>query len=303
MSHKKSIIFNAVVCCLIPVFSVQAVELQLASPSYQQCLEKSDALRRRQLCANYSRAAIATVSLLVTLRFIYNFIWGSEAPKNMPLQESDAPWFSLQTAQNVAWGFAKGCAYTICTQWVGQKLMADGGRPKQFISKHIYSYKNHCTEIERLLSLRGAPSSFANSPSLSHLRQGSGGQAELPTSPKGYDRTGATADRALNMDSVSSNCADIDLLIQAHLQGLIDKIELLMAYMISYAATHTSEHTKAQVDAYAQAALQKVDLAVALFNATYAQNFDEAVNECKNACTEPLTAAIRYALSTLPRDE
>jgi hypothetical protein len=236
---------------------LQAIELQLQVPTYEQCLEKSQALGSKLTYAKYLRAAALTISTLVALYTIYDFLWGAETPKKDALPpEQGHPWFSLETAKKIGCWLAKGCAYTICTQWVAHKLMANRGDPKHFISQQLYGYKNHGAEIERLLTLRAS----------------------------------------------SPDTADVDLLIQAHLQQLIKKIEILIAYMIYYASAETLENTALQVDLYAQEVLKKVSNAAAQFNATYTQNFDAAANECKNVCMDQITSAVRYALTTLPRD-
>jgi hypothetical protein len=234
---------------------LQAVEVRLHAPSYEQCLEKSQSLGNKLTYAKYLRAAVLTVSTLVAIYTIYDFFWGPETPKKeiIPSVPGHA-WFSLKTAQNIGLWLAKGCAYTICTQWAANKLMTNRGAPKYFIPQYLYGYKNHGTEIERLLSLRAA----------------------------------------------SSDTIDIDLLIQAHLQQLINKTEILMAYMIYWSAETLEDAL--HIDLYAQEVLKKVSSAAAQFNATYMQNFDTAVNECKDIYMEQLTSAIRYARINLPRD-
>jgi hypothetical protein len=274
----RSLMVSFVALFFVQGTCLQAVELQLHVPSYEQCLEKSQVLGNKLTCAKYLRAAALTVSTLVAIYTIYDFFWG-ETPKKdatiLPIEEKH-PWFSLKTAKNIGCWLAKGCAYTICTQWIAHKLMTNRGEPKHFIPQHLYGYKNHGTEIERLLLLRTENGDCSSSANPSDF-------ANLPS-----DKT-ATADRA-----------DIDILIQAHLQQLINKTEILMAYMIYWSA-ETLENAL-HVDLYAQEVLKKVSNAAAHFNVTYTENFDVAANECKDIYIEQLTSAIRYARINLPRD-
>ncbi len=122
-----------------------------------------------------------------------------------------------------------------------------------------------------------------------------------------YKTHGAEIERLLQMhaadDYLCNPSDDIDLLIQCHLQALVDKIEQLMAYILYYAPAYASTHTEVLVERYAHEVLKKVAIIVEQCNTASAENFNDAVITCKQQCADILTSAIRYALASLPSDE
>lgn len=95
----------------------------------------------------------------------------------------------------------------------------------------------------------------------------------------------------------------IDAALRGHLQGLVDKIEHLMAYMVYYGARHTLSHTYATIEQYAAETIKKVGALVEQFNNTQEENFIDAVQICKKECSEIMIASVRYALAILPYGE
>jgi len=115
---------------------------------------------------------------------------------------------------------------------------------------------------------------------------------------------GAEIDRLLLMraaeEYLGHDCGYVDILIQGHLQALVDKIELLLAYMTYYGAAHTLPHAYANIEKHATKAIKKVGTIIEQFNTTQADNFVDAVQVCKKECTDLLISSIRYALASLP---
>ena len=92
----------------------------------------------------------------------------------------------------------------------------------------------------------------------------------------------------------------IDLLIEGHLQALLDKTEFLMAYMLYYAAHNTLPNTVLNIQNYAAEVINKLEVAAIQCNANQEKNYHDAVITCKKACSDLLLTSIRYAISTLP---
>ena len=109
-------------------------------------------------------------------------------------------------------------------------------------------------------------------------------------------------DRAAD-EYLHNDCGHVYLLIQGHLQALVDKIELLMAYMVYYGAAHTQPQTYAHIEKYAAEVIKKVGNIVEQFNTTQAVNSVDAIHVCKKECSDLLIFSVRYALSVLPCDD
>lgn len=91
-------------------------------------------------------------------------------------------------------------------------------------------------------------------------------------------------------------------LINAHLQMLIDKFGLLMAYYLYYADAEASDEHRALLTSYVSLQLAAVADEVTLFNKTVQQNFSEAVIHTKKVLHELLCASVQYGLAAMSLD-
>lgn len=94
----------------------------------------------------------------------------------------------------------------------------------------------------------------------------------------------------------------LQTLICTHLQLLINKNALLMAYMLYYVRDEAPCQNGAIITSYVALTLPAIEREVARFNATVGDDFIASVTEARKSLLELMTSSIRYAKSALPLD-
>lgn len=242
---------------------ITAIPLQLISPSYEQCLEDARSMRTTFERQRYLRAVVLTASTLATLSVLYNYLFGSEA-----------------SPVTVAVPVKK-------YNWFSWETIENVGKWLARASAQAI-----CVQwVTRNLLTNNADPKIYITKYIHYYHKTHCAEIERLLQIRAAD------------DYVCQSTDEVDLLIQCHLQALLDKIEQLMAYMLYYAPEYASPHTEMLVERYAHELLKKVAIIAEQSNSISRENFDEAVLSCKQQCADILISAMRYALASLPSDE
>lgn len=274
MSGIRSLIRTKILLVLMS-FQLQAQQF-LVSPTAESYIKKSHDIGRKLERAFYLRAGALAASGVITVYLAWKILTSSEVASELAQKAAE------ETKKNRTW-----------SQWVTKA--AESFVNLQWVGKAVGSLTKLCAQticlqwISSQVVVNGAAPKVYLARNFPHKLHSSEIDRLLQTrTAEGY---------------LGNDFGHIDAALRGHLQGLVDKIEHLMAYMVCYGARHTLTHTYATIEQYAAETIKKVGILVEQFNNTQEENFIDAVQVCKIACSEIMIASIRYAVAVLPYGE
>jgi hypothetical protein len=264
----RKIAANLLVVMLISSSIMQAIPLQLVAPSHEQCREKSESMRWKLTYERRLRTAALAASGLLAAGYT---VYMASKFYNWIMDYESVPKLPVDPAKRVSWL---------------SLLSLDGAKNLAWHASASLLQAYCLGWIYRTITTDNtAPKNY------------------IPKYIHHYYKVHLIEiERLLALRVAEVESGDTDLLIQGHVQALIDSIEHLVAYML-YAREQAPLHTQTLVEQYAHEVVNKVAFIAEQCNTASSDNFETAVTECKKQYAELLMSAARYAVTSLPSDE